>query len=108
MLRGRPVVGDVGHVALLLVAVVALDGAVVLGLPHLQEGRKERVNEGRNGVVSDIMGEAAETDVEVEVAVQCKWISCKVAKSANLGERRTFTERERHSFPRFCSGFIGQ
>ena len=62
-----------------------------------------------NTTLSDIMGEAAETDVEVEVAVQCKWISCKVAKSANLGERRTFTwNRERHSFPRFCSGFIGQ
>ena len=33
----RLVVGDVGHVALLLVAVVALDGAVVLRLPNLQD-----------------------------------------------------------------------
>ena len=41
LLRGRPVVRDVGHVALLLVTVVALDGAVVLGLPHLNEGRNE-------------------------------------------------------------------
>ena len=45
LLRGRPVVGDVGHVALLLVAVVTLDGAVVLGLPHLQEERNERMRE---------------------------------------------------------------
>ena len=50
MLRGRPVVGDVGHVALLLVAVVALDGAVVLRLPNLQDDAWE---EG----VSDFMGE---------------------------------------------------
>ena len=35
LLRGRPVVGDVGHVALFLVAVVTLDGAVVDRLLHL-------------------------------------------------------------------------
>ncbi len=35
LLGGGPVVGDVGHVALLLVAVVALDGAIVNGLLHL-------------------------------------------------------------------------
>ena len=39
LLGGRPVVGDVGHVALLLVAVVTLDGAVVLGLPDLNGWR---------------------------------------------------------------------
>ena len=35
LLGGRPVVGDVGHVALLLVGVLALDGAVVDGLLDL-------------------------------------------------------------------------
>ncbi len=40
LLGGGAVVGDVGHVALLLVAVVALDGAVVHGLLHLR--KKER------------------------------------------------------------------
>ena len=37
LLGSRPVVGDVGHVALLLVAVVTLDGPVVLRFPYLRE-----------------------------------------------------------------------
>ena len=36
LLRGGPVVRDVGHVALLLVAVLALDGVVVHGLLNLE------------------------------------------------------------------------
>jgi hypothetical protein len=36
LLRRRPVVGDVGHVALFLVAVMALDGAIVHGLLNLR------------------------------------------------------------------------
>ena len=50
LLGGRPVVGDVGHVALLLVAVVALDGAVVFRLPNLQD-------DAWKAVVSDLMGD---------------------------------------------------
>ena len=52
LLGGRPVVGDVGHVALLLVAVVALDGAVVLRLPNLQD-------DAWKAVVSDLMGDGS-------------------------------------------------
>ena len=40
LLGGRPVVGDVGHVALLLVGVLALDGAVVDGLLDLWSNKE--------------------------------------------------------------------
>ena len=90
LLGGRPVVGDVGHVALLLVAVVALDGAVVLRLPNLQD-------DAWKAAVSDFMSdENGDTVSGFAISANVEWLLA--SEICNSNEE---CEIERSDTPQF-------